>query len=445
MIDPERVKLCRIKRGNTDWWIHEHAVAAQNGKTYIGYVTDTGEVHVKEFDAKCSRAESRDVCLCRMNNDYSDEHNAPGICVTESGKILVVYTGHGKDHAVRLRITERPFDIMSFGAEQRLHYEGGEDARGGVTYVQLFENTARHELWLFCRVDKVNWEFRYSSDEGTSWSKPRRFLHSEDGGLFYFDTRKMLVKSKEGPVEQWVFALYGHPRISGDHTIRSGIFRADGQLLKTDGTETALNLYDPDGPLLSLPALDTVYAAPEGETVRLLDVAPTPPLRIAFAPFKLTDESAPDPSIPTYYSATFRDGAWRISKPICKAGEFLSDHILDGSQTYLPGMAYYWGVGEAGLHKNSASAETSTNRIFIARFDGNDHVLESYRSKDRGETYELEQVIRRIPGKNGLKIWRPIVPLFAQDNLPVYWHEGAYASHSGGWHCDTILPVEYDD
>ena len=439
MINLGRIKLCKIKRGNTDWWIHEHAVAAQNGKTYIGYVTDTGEVHVKEFDAKCSRAESRDVCLCRMNNDYADEHNAPGICVTESGKIVAVYTGHGKDHAIRLRITERPFDIHSFGAERRLPY------KGGVTYAQISENTARHELWLFCRVDRVNWEFRYSPDEGETWSEPRRFLHSEDGGLYYFDTRRQLVKSPNGPVEQWLFAVYGHPRISADHTIRSGIFRADGELLKNDGTETGLNLFDPDGKLIDLSELDTVYAAPEGETVRLLDVAPTPPLRIAYAPFKLTDESAPDPELPTYFSATFKDGAWRASKPICKAGEFLAKNILDGSQTYLPGMAYYYGVGEAGLHKNSATAETSTNRIFIARFDGNDHVLESYLSKDRGESYEIEQVIRRIPGKNGQKIWRPTVPMFAQDNLPVYWHEGSYASHSGGWHCDTILPVEYDD
>ena len=47
MIDIENSRLRTIKRANTDWWIHEQAVVADNGKTYIGYVTDVGEVHVK--------------------------------------------------------------------------------------------------------------------------------------------------------------------------------------------------------------------------------------------------------------------------------------------------------------------------------------------------------------------------------------------------------------
>ena len=45
----------RIKRANTDWWINEKAMVGNNGLTYIAYVTDMGEVHVKELDAKCPR------------------------------------------------------------------------------------------------------------------------------------------------------------------------------------------------------------------------------------------------------------------------------------------------------------------------------------------------------------------------------------------------------
>ena len=72
-------------------------------------------------------------------------------------------------------------------------------------------------------------------------------------------------------------------------------------------------------------------------------------------------------------------------------------------------------------------------------------MLESYLSRDWGKTYRLEQVIRRIPVEANNKIWRPIVPVHAQDNMPVYWHEGRYESHSGGWHCDAVMYVEYDD
>lgn len=444
MIDIENSCMKKIKRCNTDWWINEKAVVADNGKTYIGYVTDVGEVHVKELDAKCSKAESRDVCVRRLNNDYADEHNAPAICVLRSGHIMVAYTGHGrKQHYLYYRITEKPYDILSFGPEQMLDYEGG------TTYAQIHENCVTNEVWLFCRVARVNWQFRYSKDGGHTWSEPKTFLHSDDGGLFYCNIRKQHLQGNNGQNEQFFFAIYGHPRISKDHTIRSGIFASDGQVLMTDGTPTDMNLYNHDGKMLCLEKMDTVYASPEGTTVRLLDVAPTLPLRVGFAPFQLDKEDAPDPSKPMYYSATFRDGKWEVSQPICSAGEFLAKDLLDGSQTYLGGMAYYYGVGEAGLrtYKDNPAHDpaTSTNRVYIARFDGKDRVLESYLSTDRGRTYQLEQELRRIPGEKDIKIWRPIVPIYAQDNMPLYWHEGLYTAHSGGWHCDAVMYVEYDD
>ena len=42
MIALDRVREVRIKRANTDWWIHEKAMVGMNGKTYIAYVTDIG-------------------------------------------------------------------------------------------------------------------------------------------------------------------------------------------------------------------------------------------------------------------------------------------------------------------------------------------------------------------------------------------------------------------
>ena len=338
---------------------------------------------------------------------------------------------------LRYRVTERPYDIDSFGKERVLAFDGT------VTYVQLFENTKKKELWLFTRVNSVNWEFRYSKDEGETWSEPKRFLHSDDGGLFYLNVRKQDIVAEPTVDEQFFFALYGHPRISKDHVIRAGIFSSDGQLLNASGTPLGLNLYDKAEGQIDLQALDTVYSSPTGTTVRLLDVSPTLPLRIGFAPFVLDQDDAPSPAHAYYLSSTFKNGKWITSKPICSAGEFLAQNILDGSQTYLGGMAYYYGVGDAGLYFRDY-VETSTDRIYIARFDGEHRVLESYLSKDGGETYLLEQKIREIHEKD-VKIWRPIVPIHAQDNMPLYWHEGFYRAHTGGWHADAVMLVEYDD
>ena len=133
------------------------------------------------------------------------------------------------------------------------------------------------------------------------------------------------------------------------------------------------------------------------------------------------------------------------SAPIAPGGEFLSpDNMLDGSQTYLGGMAYYYGVGNAGLSKKHP-APTFTDCIFLARFDGENRVLECYHSADGGESYQPVQTIRSIPKESEIKIWRPIVPIYAQDNMPLYWHEGLYGAHTGGWHCDMVAYVEYDD
>ena len=441
MINLDKCREIRIKRANTDWWINEKSIVAENGKTYIAYMTDMGEIHVKQIDAKCSRAESRDITVCRLNCFYSDEHNSPSICVLQDGRIVVAYTGHASTNTVRYRITEKPYNIFTFGPEIVLKYEKS------VTYTQLFENIYKRELWLFTRVDAVTWEFRYSKDY-IHWSEPCCFLASDAGGLFYIDIRKQLVPSRYGILERWFFALYGHPRISKDHTIHAGFFDAEGWLVSMDGKRLNVNLYGnaktedgtPISGKINLDDLSVVYKSPEKTTVRLLEVAPTVPLRIGYATF-IMDR----PETINYYIASWKGDAWVISKPIAQGGEFLSKQPqMDGSQTYVGGMACYYGVGEDGFHPKHYGI-CDTNRVFIARADADNRLLESYITHDNGATYMLEQVVKAIPRKEHRKIWRPVVPIYAQDNLQVYWHEGTYSAHTGGWHCDAVMFVEYDD
>ncbi len=461
MIDLNTSKLRRIKRANTDWWINSKSVVGDNGLTYIAYYTDIGEIHVKELDAKCQQNGSRDVRLCDLNCTYADEHNSPSICVLKSGRIIVGYTGHNVKH-LKYRVTEKPYDLSSFSEERYLPFEGP------VTYVQLYENVKKGELWLFSRVNGHTWTFRYSKDEGDTWSRPRVFLNTDpDPGeqfiryvdnesahitaqnrfntLIYIDIRKQHIVTEDGEDEQFFFALYGHPYKSTVHSIRCGIFNSDGKLVRCDGTPGGLDLYGEGAPL-DIPALDMVYEAPEHTSSRLLDVSSTLPLRVAFAGFTVEDIKNPDPEKPTYYGATYRNGKWFISEPICRAGEFLAKEMDDGSQTYLGGMAYYYGVGALkGDFGASDPSMVDTDRLYIARFDGEARVLESYVTRDFGAHYVYEQTIRRIPAEDGIKIWRPTVPVHAQDNLPVYWHEGTYTAHTGGWHCDAVMLVEYDD
>ena len=130
----------RIKRANTDWWIREKAIVGDNGMTYIVYTTDTGEIHIRETDCRAPREPDRDFCLSRLNHDYSDEHNAPSLCILPDGRMIVAYAGHAA-HGLSMRISTRPYDVYSFAPERTLDFDGS------VTYAQMFYNAARGAVW----------------------------------------------------------------------------------------------------------------------------------------------------------------------------------------------------------------------------------------------------------------------------------------------------------
>lgn len=435
IIDKERAKLLKIKRANTDWWINEKSIVGMNGLTYIAYTNDIGEIRVKEIDTKCSKTPSRDVCLCRLNCTYADEHNSPSMCITKDGIIIVSYTGHNSSSGLRYRVTEKPYDILSFGDEKSIDYNGS------VTYAQMFENEKKNEIWLFTRVNGVTWQFTYSCDVCKSWSKPVTIIASDKGGLYYMNIRKQLAATGDIPAERWFFAIYGHPYLSKDHTIRSAYIDSDGWLCSINGDKTDVNVRGNGSKTeFGIDRIEAVYEAPEGETVRLLSVSATEPMRIGIAAFNAENHEKADYYIIRYDKENER---WRMSERIAEDYQFLAPGQNDGSQTYVGGMEFYFGVGDCGYVVFNADCDT--DRVFIARGTKNESVLESYVSHDCSKTYMLEQTIKSVDKSTGKKLWRPIVPVFAQDNMPVYWHEGYYYAHSGGWHCDVNMYVEYDD
>ena len=440
LLDAERKILKKIKRANTDWWINEKAIVADNGKTYIVYCTDMGEIHIRESDNLFKNNIGKDFCLTRLNCNYSDEHNSPSLCILSDGNMIVSYAGHNSEGALRYRITETPYDIYSFGEEKSLVYGGS------VTYAQMFEMKTLNEIWLFTRVNGVTWQLCKSIDKGQTFSAPNKFIHSDKGGLYYANFRKQTVPAQNSNdnmgkvgakdvVERLFFAIYGHPIGSKDHTIRAGFVNLDGCITDMEGNKI-IRIYENE--LLNIESLPAVYASPEGETVRLLAVSPTEPCRVGLATFTYEKDKEA-----IYHVASYRKGTWQLSAPIVGSGEFLANETYDGSQTYVGGFEFYYGVGDAGLH-HTRIVPTNTDRIFTARKNENErYVIESYLSVDCGKTYELEDVIREVP--EGVKAWRPTVPIHAQDNMPVYWHEGTYRAHTGGWHSDAVMYVEYDE
>ena len=73
-----------------------------------------------------------------MEASYEETSCTAIFCMAlENGKIIVMYTGHAAMPVLRYRITEKPYDIYSFGSEHTLEYDGD------ITYAQIFENTKK--------------------------------------------------------------------------------------------------------------------------------------------------------------------------------------------------------------------------------------------------------------------------------------------------------------
>ena len=115
---------------------HEIFVVVGGGKPareYIGVVRDlgAGEAKCDDIGIEVTRVNAKLLLLALGDAAYQRvPHNfQEALEFSASGKIIVMYTGHGDDGYIKYRITDRPYDIESFGEEITLPYEGKVEIR----------------------------------------------------------------------------------------------------------------------------------------------------------------------------------------------------------------------------------------------------------------------------------------------------------------------------
>ena len=205
-------------------WYNDPRALFHNGKLYVGSVrAATGKTALDVFDLTTGMSSN----LWVSGFTQLDDHNNPGLCAKEDGTLLAIYSRHISDpyFAYRTSISTNPVAPADWNAEQTIPNSGA-----GMTYANPFQLSEEGgTVYNFCRNLNFNPTVYTSTDGGSNWSAPRRYISTGGGG-----TRPYVKFSSDG--ERRIEFLYtdGHPRDVANSLYH--MYYEAGSFYKTDGT-----------------------------------------------------------------------------------------------------------------------------------------------------------------------------------------------------------------
>jgi len=337
------------------------------GKTFFGGVDMDGTIWVAHYNHDNSTLLRWDL---HKELQY-DSHCSPAILVRNDGRLVVFYTKHNLEQAVRYRISTNAGDITSWSAE------GSVSIGGAVSYACAVQLSAEaNKIYLFSRGPSTNtWSFATSLDGGISWSSPQALLT-------IVDTNNQYIVIASNGVDKIYFGHSGHFALEPNCS-QYAFYYYNGNYYKTDGTliETPLPLSRAD--------MTLVYDAEGGgnytgriESAAFVD-------NIPYLAFMVVDGS----SIWHYIYAKWNGAAW-------------VNHEIENS-----------GFGEGSINLDPVNPNTV---YFPKAVDGKLEIKKAVTS-DGGETWSITNITSGSAEHNHL----PMVPLNRHEDLPVIWTVGS--------------------
>ena len=362
-------------------------VARRHTRTFVGYITSSGDAEVAQFDHDTGEL-TREIVKAELQ---VDDHANPSLLVRTDGRLMVFYCGHRGKWMV-YRTSSVAEDIGKWGRPSAA--SGYSSATAGYTYPNPVllsrENDRRYVFWrgtdflpMVCYTDT-----------GMEWSEAVSLLQGE--GVTPY------VKVASDGDSTIHFALTNdHPRDEPENSVY--YFRyEDGEFRRADGT--SLGGWD-DLPL-ALEDLDLVYDARSTEArAWLWDVAIDGDGRpvIVYAAFPSTEDHR-------YRYARWNGDGWVDSEIVEAGGAFPT--IETGRRDTEP---YYSG----GLALDHADPSV----VFLSRPVGGIFEIERWATADGGETWESAPVTSGSTANNV----RPVVPRgWAEGGPRVIWMNGPY-------------------
>jgi len=370
--------------GDGAWsWFGDPRAVTHDGRTYIGWVDQEGDVKVSSYDHATGERVTA-VLQARLNQD---DHANPSLHVRPDGTLVVFYSRH-VGPSMHYRVSSQPDDVTSWGPPQTV--PTNTPGIRGYTYPNPIRLEGEDATYLFWRGGNYNPTFSVQHDGETTWS-PARTLITMPGERPY-----VKYDSSGGDTIHMAYTN-AHPNEFASVNIYYARVRAG--LVERVGGQQVGSLDDPISPAEG----DPVYDATEPTWVH--DVAADSAGRpvILFASF-------PSASDHRYHYARWTGSAWDIHQITPAGGSFRGDG----------GSPYYSG----GLTLD----HEDPSRVYLSRQTGSSWQVEAWTTVDGGASWTTQSLTAGSTEKNV----RPVSPrgmvAFGGD-LSVVWMRGPYQAY----------------
>ncbi|WP_242583983.1 BNR-4 repeat-containing protein [Amycolatopsis sp. 195334CR] len=356
--------------------------------TYLGYLTDSGQIVVAQYDHETARLSHAVLA----ENFEIDDHNNPAIHVLPDGRLEVYWTAHARNIPLYYRRSRLPGDITG-GWEPARTITTNTVGQYGWTYTTVAQLSAeKGRKYLFWRGADFNPAFS-TTDGGDQWTEAR--------SLIQVPGQRPYVKLCTNGRDTIHFAFTdGHPR--NVHTSIYYVYYRAGHLHRANGERIG-----PLGTPISPSQADKVYDATGQPKSWIWEIATDhcehPVLVYANFPAD-TDHH--------YRYARWDGKAWQ-DHHITAAGDSIS---ADGKEPNYSG-------GISLDHGDPATV------LLSRQAPGGRHEVERWRTPDGGRTWTGEPITRNSAELN-VRPFKP-VGLSGNDAMSVLWMAGEYPSYVG--------------
>jgi len=200
-------------------------------RTYIGWVSDDGDIRVAAFDQDTGIP----TTVVLHSKLEVDDHTNPALLVWPDGRIEVFYSSHNGS-VMYYRVTKHPEDITSWEPQESI--STNTSGRFGFTYPNPIRLSMEEKTYLFWRGGNWNPTFSTRKDGQASWTRARN--------LIMVPGQRPYVKydSKGGDTIGFAFTN-AHPAEAKDVNIyyayykHGGIYKANGTRIGSLGRAIA--------------------------------------------------------------------------------------------------------------------------------------------------------------------------------------------------------------
>jgi hypothetical protein len=160
------------------WFQDERAVVdSVKEKLVIGTANMKNGIDCIIFDIKTKRIEN--TKRFTLSGYYSDDHNAPGMCIAPNGNYLALWNHHYDKHNTRYSI----YNGQSWSPEKQFDWN---TIPGGTNYTICYSNvyslSAEKLIYNFARANNRAPNFIVSDDNGGTWKFGGQITTNRQGG-----------------------------------------------------------------------------------------------------------------------------------------------------------------------------------------------------------------------------------------------------------------------